>query len=130
MMRGAEEIIAAARGCVGARFRPHGRSIALGLDCVGVAGVAFGRTIPADYALRGGRAEALMMRIAAAGLARIGDEEAVGGDLLLLGGGPGQFHLAVLTERGFVHADVGLRRVVETPGRPALPVLGAWREEG
>ena len=49
------------------------------------------------------------------------------GDLLLLAPGPYQHHLAILTDRGFVHADAGLRRVVETPGWPAWPLVGAWR---
>jgi murein DD-endopeptidase / murein LD-carboxypeptidase len=35
----------------------------------------------------------------------------------------------VLTDGGFVHADAGLRRVVETPGRPDATLIGAWREE-
>lgn len=49
------------------------------------------------------------------------------GDLLLLAPGADQLHLAVLTERGFVHAHAGLRRVVETPGEPQWPTLGAFR---
>jgi hypothetical protein len=47
--------------------------------------------------------------------------------LLLFSVAADQRHLAVLTERGFVHADAGLRQVVETPGPPAWRVLSAWR---
>ena len=126
-MRTRSEIAAAARGCVGARFRPHGRDPALGLDCVGVAGVAFAREVPTGYALRGGRPAEVMRAIDACGLAPIERSQAGEGDLVLIAAGPGQLHLAVLTRAGFVHADAGLRRVVEAPGRPASAVLRAWR---
>lgn len=119
-----DDIVARARACVGARFRPWGRDPALGLDCVGLAGVALGVAVPRDYALRGGEVAAVTARIAAAGLARV--DEAGPGDLVLVGEGAGQLHLAVMTEAGFVHADARLGRVVETPGRPA-GVIGAWR---
>ncbi len=121
------EIAAAARGCVGARFRPHGRDPALGLDCVGVAGVAFARAVPADYALRGGRPAEVMRAIDAFGLAPVDPDQAGEGDLVLIDAGVGQLHLVVLTRAGFVHADAGLRRVVEMPGPPAGAVLRAWR---
>ena len=120
------EIARAARRCIGVRFRPQGHDPAHGLDCVGLAGIAFGRgPLPRDYALRGGSADGIGEAIAALGLQRIAAGE---GDLLLLATGPGQFHFAVLTEGGLVHADARLRRVVETPGRPAWPVVSAWRE--
>ena len=35
-------IVASARGCVGARFRLHGRSVEAGLDCIGVAALVYG----------------------------------------------------------------------------------------
>lgn len=123
------EIARAARGCLGARFRPQGRDPAHGLDCVGLAGVAFRRAeLPRDYALRGGDAARIAEALEAQGLRRIGLGEAREGDLLLVSSAPRQFHFAVLTETGFVHADARLRRVVETPGRPPWPAVGAWRE--
>lgn len=128
-MRNRSEIIRAARSCVGARFRPHGRDPTHGLDCAGVAGIAFARPIAGDYALRGGDVEAVGRRIAATGLRRVSAGGARPGDLVLLQAGPGQLHLAVLTDRGFVHADARLRRVVETPGEPAMRVLSAWAGE-
>ena len=60
-----------------------------------------------------------------AALRRAEGEEA--GDLLLCVSGPGQLHLAIQVEGGIVHADAGLRRVVERPGEIPWPVVGAWR---
>lgn len=127
-MRTRQEIIAAARGCVGVRFRPQGRDPRYGLDCVGVAAIAYARPVPADYALRGGSRRAIAQVIDATGLTSVALDAAGPGDLLLLEAGAGQLHLAVLTTAGHVHADAGLRHVVETPGRPVQAVLGAWRE--
>ena len=121
-----QEIVARARACVGARFRAHGRDPAWGLDCVGVVARAFAIAVPADYPLRGGTAGLVGRFAAAAGLRPLAPNEAGPGDLVLVGAGPGQLHLAVLTPGGFVHADAGLRRVVETPGAPG-PLLGAWQ---
>jgi hypothetical protein len=39
-----------------------------------------------------------------------------------------QLHLGVRTAAGFVHAHAHLRRVVETPGLPEWPLLGAYRK--
>ncbi len=129
-MRTRDDIVAAARGCVGARFRLHGRDPALGLDCAGLAAHATGLAAPSGYALRGGDPRAIAVRVTAAGARPIPLAAAGAGDLLLLGPGPAQVHLAVLTDAGFIHAHAGLRRVVETPGAPVWPVLGAWRAGG
>lgn len=118
-------IEAAALTLVGARFRLHGRDPATGLDCVGVAARAAGIEAPGGYALRGGSMERVMAVIEAAGLVRVFG--AGPGDLLLMRTGPGQLHLGVRTTRGLVHADAGLRRVVERPGPPEWEVLGIWR---
>lgn len=119
-------IVAAARGCIGTCFRLHGRSTAHGLDCVGLAGIAFGRPdLPGGYALRGGDPIRFAADIEALGF-RFVDEPSPA-DLLLLVTGPHQYHLAIGTDRGFVHADAGLRRVTEVPGPPPWPVLGRWR---
>ncbi len=119
------EIVAAARACVGARFRLHGRSVETGLDCVGVVALAYARErAPAGYALRGGDVGDVMAAIEAAGFART--DALHPGDLLLLAPGPYQHHLAIRTDRGFVHADAGLRRVVETPGEPPWPTVAVF----
>ncbi|WP_294395363.1 peptidoglycan endopeptidase [uncultured Sphingomonas sp.] len=122
-----EEIVARARACVGARFRPHGRDPAFGLDCVGVAAVAFRRDVPTGYPLRGGHAGGIAGIIDRMGLIRVAGASQAG-DLLLLRVGHAQFHLAVRTGEGFVHADAGLRRVVETPGEPVGDMVACWRE--
>ena len=120
-------IVAAARACIGARFRPQGRDPEYGLDCVGLAGAAFGRhDLPKDYVLRGGDATRIAAFVEEFGLRPVDEGEP--GDLLMLRTGPAQFHLAVKTAGGFVHADARLRRVVETPGPPPWPVIGIWRE--
>jgi murein DD-endopeptidase / murein LD-carboxypeptidase len=124
-----DEIVARARACVGARFRPHGRDPRWGLDCVGVAGIAFGQHVAGDYPLRGGSVDAIRTLIDRKGLTAIPVEHARSGDLALIRAGHTQLHLAVLTDGGFVHADAALRRVVETPGRPGATLIGAWREE-
>jgi hypothetical protein len=36
-------------------------------------------------------------------------------------------HLAIHSGAGFIHADLSLRRTVETPGAPRWPVIAAWR---
>jgi lipoprotein Spr len=122
------EVIAAARRCVGARFRLHGRSIEAGLDCVGVAALAFGVEAPGGYPLRGGTASAIAARIDTSGLRRVSGDPRPG-DLMLIEAGPYQHHLLIRTDRGFVHADAGLRRVVEVPGPPAWPPIALWRAQ-
>ena len=119
------EIVAAARAGIGSRFRAHGREPRFGMDCVGVAAFAFGRQVAGDYPLRGGTAERIAARIMGLGLARVARAEA--GDLLLVNGGAGQWHLAIATGEGFVHACARLGRVVETPGLPG-PVAAVFRE--
>jgi len=117
-----------ARGAIGARFRLHGRDVANGLDCVGLAGLAYGVEPPRGYALRSGDAARIEAAAAAAGLARVGDGRP--GDLLLFQAGPGQLHLAIASEDGVIHADAVLRRVVERPGRPPWIELMRWRRMG
>jgi murein DD-endopeptidase / murein LD-carboxypeptidase len=50
------------------------------------------------------------------------------GDVMLLQAGEEQPHLAVRTDRGFIHAHAGIRRVVETPGLPEWPLLDVYRK--
>jgi cell wall-associated NlpC family hydrolase len=123
-------VVAAARAALGTPFRLHGRDVATGLDCVGLAAVALGRGAPADYRLRTGDAVGAAAQLRAAGLLAV--TEAQPGDLLLCRSGPGQLHLAIRCEDGIIHADAIARRVVERPGPVPWPVLSCWRlgEEG
>lgn len=126
MSRRAEKIVARARDLVGVRFRPQGRVAATGLDCIGLAAAALRLEVPpAGYRLRGGSIEKLDEGLRAAGLRPVGEARA--GDLLVLAVGAGQLHLAIFTGDGIVHADAGLRRIVERPGPAPWPLLGAWR---
>ena len=79
------------------------------------------------YGVRMGDADRAAGRIAAAGLSRVA--EGLPGDVVLMRSGPGQLHLGILTPGGMVHADAGLRRVVERPGAPPWPVIGWFRGE-
>ena len=61
---------------------------------------------------------------------RVAGEEPEAGDVMLFEAGPGQLHMGVLTDGGLVHADAGLRMVVERPLPFPWPVLGRWRVAG
>ncbi|MGE3747582.1 MAG: peptidoglycan endopeptidase, partial [Sphingomonadaceae bacterium] len=93
----AEEVIASARRCVGARFRAQGRDPATGLDCVGVAAAAVNSDPPpARYSLRGGHWRQLAMVAEAMGLQTVFPGEERAGDLLMVEAGPGQLHMIVM----------------------------------
>jgi hypothetical protein len=130
MRRKAEEIVAAGRALIGVRFRPQGRSIEHGLDCIGVVTMAT-RTDPArvrrDYDLRGSDPETMNDNFDACGFLRLAPGAAEPGDVLVTRPGPAQLHIVLLTDDGYLHADVRLRRVVEVPGPVPWPVLSAWR---
>ena len=113
-----------AREVIGAKFRLGGRDPRFGLDCVGLVAWALEADAPAGYGLRGGVPERVMALLDAR-LARV--DAVAPGDVLLFAAGPGQLHLAIASERGMIHADAGLRRVVERPGVTPWPVLGVWR---
>jgi len=127
-----ERAQAAALALVGTRFRLHGRDLAHGLDCVGVAALALAAAghripVPSGYALRGGDAD----RVAALLDPVLGRGDGCEpGALLLARPGAGQLHLAIGVRGGVVHADAGLRRVVMRPGAPAWPLVAAWRMGG
>lgn len=124
-----EEIAARARALVGTRFRPQGRSVSEGLDCIGLAALAIGiHGCRRNYSLRGGDLRALEEGLVEAGL--LPTTVSKPGDVLVMHAGPGQLHLGILTGSGIVHADAGLRRVVERPGGPEWPVLSVWRLNG
>ena len=133
-------IVAAARACVGTRFRAQGRVVGLGLDCVGVvlvaaraAGVQL-REVPA-YALSGQHEAMLLEMLGRAGAVRVAAAEAaagwrVAGDIAVLVPAPGRLHLGVLTPGGLVHAHAGLGQVVEGPVDQGWSWLGVWHLKG
>jgi hypothetical protein len=130
MEKDPHRIVERARRAVGARFRPQGRSIEDGLDCVGLAAFAFAAAedgVPGDYPLRGATLETMARQLGAIGLAAVRDAAFRPGDLGVFAPGPGQLHLAILTGTSLIHADAGLRRVVERPLPPPWPLAGLWR---
>lgn len=125
--------IAAARAGLGTRFRPQGRQVGLGLDCVGVAllaaagaGVRLGPVPP--YALGSNNEHLLAETLRALGLRRV--RRAKPGDVVEYALGPGHRHLALLTDRGILHAHAGLGRVVEGPAPPEWTVVACWALPG
>jgi hypothetical protein len=118
-----------ARALVGCRFRPQGRDAATGLDCVGVIVASF--ALPVDAVRRDYRLRGLHRREIEAGLVghfrKVARTRVRPGDVLLMAPAPDQPHLALRTACGFIHADAGLRKVVETPGTPPWPIVGVWR---
>ena len=116
-----------ARALVGTRFRPQGRSAALGLDCVGLVLAAYGidaGAVRRNYRLRGDYRGEIEERLAAF-FRRVGERRP--GDLLIMNPAPDQLHLGVWTGSGLVHAHAGIGRIVETPGEPAWRVFGIYR---
>jgi hypothetical protein len=126
----AQAIVMRARGAVGAAFRPQGRSIECGLDCIGLAALALAvpeQAVPSGYRLRGGRIGALRAQLSKLGLDAVASGDGLPGDLAVFQPGPGQIHLAILTGPTLIHADAALRRVVERPLPAPWPALGLWR---
>lgn len=122
----------AARACalVGARFRPQGRSARDGLDCVGTAALAAGipaDKVPRDYALRGQRLADIEHSLCDFGCRPVAGNLLELGDVVLCRTGPAQFHMIIVTPLGFVHADAGLRRVVQRPYPIPWTLESAWR---
>ena len=118
-----------AAALVGTPYRAQGREPGSGLDCVGLVLVACGfgpGEVRRDYRPRGDHGAELRTELLRRFRKVSGKERRVG-DLCLLAVAPDQLHLAIFTARGFVHADMRLRKVVETPGEPDWPVLGVYR---
>jgi cell wall-associated NlpC family hydrolase len=124
-----------ALGLVGVPFKLGGRCPRAGLDCVGVVEQALAdhaakHRIPAGYTLRGEYLERITAFFDCADFRRLTQENPAPGDIFLCQPAVHQFHLAIVTENGAVHAHAGLRRVVLTPLDLPWPVIGHWRLVG
>jgi hypothetical protein len=82
--------------------------------------------VPRDYRLRGSCIDRLLGQLERF-FSVIRMSEAKPGDVLLFQPRTGQLHLGFLTDRGMIHADARLRKVVETPRIAAWPILSAHR---
>jgi murein DD-endopeptidase / murein LD-carboxypeptidase len=124
-----DAIIRRARSIVGTAFRPQGRDPRTGLDCIGVVLCAFdlgADEVRRDYRLRGPHLreieEALTRKFR-----RVDARRSRIADILLCKISADQIHLAINCGESFIHADARIRRVVETPGRPAWAIVAAFR---
>jgi cell wall-associated NlpC family hydrolase len=119
-----------ARSLIGTRFRAQGRDPRYGLDCLGLAMIAYridGANVRRDYRLSGDYRRELMAGLGAA-FRRVPRSRAGPGDLMLIEVAADQCHLAVRTSDGFVHADARRGLVVETPGEPEWRVAAIYRK--
>jgi len=127
----------AARAGLGTRFRPQGRVLGLGLDCIGVAllaatGAGVARPALPAYALGGDHGALLAATCRKLGLRRVrrGLRGAKPGDLIEYRLAAGHRHVAVLSDTGIIHAHAGLGRVVEGPAPDDWAVVAAWAFPG
>ena len=126
MSRQARLALMRARDLIGAPFRPQGRDVALGLDCLGLAAISFDvPDVPADYRLRGDHLPRLCRGLERH-FRRVSRRAAIPGDLMLFDVGRGQIHLAVKSAMGAIHADAW-HGVVEMPGTPSWSLLRVFR---
>lgn len=118
-----------ARALIGSRFRPQGRDRANGFDCIGLVARVYSvpaTEVPRAYRLRGDHFKALLYGLAK-WFRRVPRRRTRPGDLLLVKVASDQAHLAIQTDRGIVHADAALRRVVERPGPLPWPIAAGFR---
>ncbi|MEO6579992.1 MAG: peptidoglycan endopeptidase [Sphingomicrobium sp.] len=123
------DVVDRARRLIGTRFRAQGRDPRFGLDCVGLAMIAYGIApdeVRRDYRLSGDHRRDVAAGLAAA-FRRVSRLSQRKGDLMLIEVSPRHTHLAIRTDIGFIHADVRLG-VVETPGEPVWPVVATYRK--
>lgn len=126
-------IVASVRLGVGTPFRPQGRTVGIGLDCVGVVLLALlaagaGRASAPPYRLGGDHGEQLLQTLVDFGCVRV--EQPQMGDVAVYAPRPRQRHLGIVTPAGLVHAHAGLGRVVEGPASPDWAKVGVWRLPG
>lgn len=115
---------------VGTRFRPLGRNPKFGLDCIGLVIAAFdlGEVFLPAYRLSDG-SWAQIESVLDLYFCRVERPSIAAGDLVV-SELPKSFHFAVLGPASFVHADLRLGRVVETPHRPPSASSRYFRRNG
>jgi cell wall-associated NlpC family hydrolase len=115
-----------ARTLIGTPFRLHGRDRAHGIDCVGLVAVSHNcpDLAPTGYTMRNSENARWLALLDKDLCRRAGAMRP--GDLVMMIAGPAQLHLGIFSGNGLIHADAGLRRVVETPGPLRWPVIGIW----
>ncbi len=124
-----EQAVERARALIGTRFVAQGRDPAIGLDCVGLALLAYGieaAGVRDDYRLSGAHRGAIL-HFAKARFRRVARPRRRAGDLLLLQPGAAQWHVGIWTGGGLIHADIASRKIVERPGPIVWPVAVALR---
>ena len=130
-MSGAD-LAKAAASLIGTRWRLHGRDPATWLDCIGLlaaalAGIGRQAILPTGYPLRLRTVATWLPDPTALGFAAT-DQPIEPGDVILNQPGPAQIHLAIAAPReGWIHANAGLRQVVQQSELPPGAVLGRWR---
>ena len=124
-----EQALARVRALIGTRFVAQGRDPSVGLDCVGLALIAYAidpAGVRDDYRLSGAHRGAIL-HFAQAKFRRVSRRRPRCGDLLLLQSGATQWHLGIWTGGGLIHADIASRRIVERPGPVEWRVAAALR---
>ena len=80
-----------------------------------------------DYGLHSNNPEEANNEFDACGFVRIAPAAAGAADVLLVRPAPCALHVVILTDRGYLHADMRRRKVVEVPGAVPWPIISAWR---
>ncbi|WP_265561952.1 NlpC/P60 family protein [Sphingomicrobium arenosum] len=118
-----------ARALVGTPFRLQGRGGGDGIDCLGLVLDAFtipSAAFPRNYGWRG-HDRATFERAARQFFEHISEQTARPGDAVAFALPGRRHHLAIMSDRGFIHADAVRRKVVERSGTFGAPAIGAFR---
>ena len=117
-------------------FRLHGRSVAKGLDCVGLVAHAIsplilGTTIPQHYSLRFGDLSAVNQFFGPFDFLSICPSSSMmSGDIIVTAPSVNQLHFLIITGKNYVHAHAGLRRIVKSNLPVLTPIKMIWRYQG
>lgn len=111
------EILAVARQCLGTPFRHQGRQPGKGMDCVGVIAHTAQATGISQYDVtnysRLPQGQAILEHLLKAGMTQIPPALAQAGDVLVMRFEREPQHLALVTDKGILHAYMQAGKVVE-----------------